>query len=810
MSNKMIHTDDGDLIASPDFESAPSRGEDYFRFLIECSSDIFLVLAPGGIIVFAGGGGLKDFGYAPDEVLGQTAGSFIHPEDAAAQGQMAQRAAAEKGLMVRSEARIKHCDGGWIPCEIMTRAGIDAEGQPILIVTMRNIAERIEAARKLQESAATLRKVFNASLDVISINRFSDGGYIDTNNSFAESGYKPTEAIGKTSNRLGLWANRDQFKDYLRRLHERGSVRNMEVDFRLKDGSVVPNLVSATTAELNGEKCVITFSRDIGKIKKTENELRAAREAALAASRAKSEFLSSMSHEIRTPMNAILGMTDLVLETQLSVEQRRYLDVVVNNGNALLELINSILDLAKIEAGRLSLEAVSVDVVELTEKVADTLAIRAHEKHLELAVRFEDSLAPALVGDPLRLRQVLVNLIGNAIKFTEQGEVVVMVKRNPAGRGPGSLLFEVSDTGIGVSADKVASIFSEFTQADSSTSRKYGGSGLGLAIVNRLVRLMGGEVWVLSEPGRGSTFCFTVELGIADSSPISEVTVATECDLEGTRVLIVDDNATNRIILREMLEPKGAIVSEASTANEGLRALEHARGSGVPFELLLLDCIMPGVNGFEMAKLVREELRIQDLAIMMLSSNELSARISQMNDLGLSHYIVKPIKRHELYSAIAAALAKTDSAGPATQPRVDGVASAAHHEPAIVVERSLRILLADDSPDNRMLVSAFLKPTPYQLELAVDGLEAVEKFKAGKFDLVLMDIQMPVLDGYDAVRQIREWESAQRISQTPILALTASALDEAVERARSVGCNAHVSKPIKKSTLLSAIAKAVQ
>ncbi len=806
----MIHTDNGELVVSPDFESAPSRGEDYFRVLIECSSDIFLVLAPGGLIVFAGGGGLKDFGYDPDEVLGQTAGTFIHPDDAAAQGQMAERAIAERGLMVRSEARLKRRDGGWIPCEIMTRAGIDAEGRPILIVTMRNIAERIDAARKLEENAATLRKIFDASLDVISINRFSDGSLIDASSSFTETGFARTEALGKSSNRLNLWANRDQFKDYLRRLHERGIVRNMEVDFRLKDGSVIPNLVSATIADLNGEKCVITFSRDIGKIKKTENELRAAREAALAASRAKSEFLSSMSHEIRTPMNAILGMTDLVLETQLTTEQRRYLDVVANNGNALLELINSILDLAKIEAGRLSLEAVAVDVIELTEKVADTLAIRAHEKHLELAVRVEDGIPSTLMGDPVRLRQVLINLIGNAIKFTECGQVVVAVKRNPAGAGPGSLLFEVSDSGIGISADKVESIFSEFTQADSSTSRKYGGSGLGLAIVKRLVGLMGGEVWVTSAPDNGSTFSFTAELGIADSLPEVKAAVAGECELRGIRALIVDDNAINRTILREMLEPKGAIVTEASSASAGLNALAQAKKSGVPFQILLLDCIMPGINGFEMAKRVRQELRLDDLVIMMLSSNELSARISQMKEFGLSHYIVKPIKRRELYSAITEALADpaTDRANGASG--TDRVQRGKLGPGAPVIDRSLQILLADDSPDNRMLIDAFLKQTPYRLELAVDGVEAVEKFKAGKFDLVLMDIQMPVLDGYGAVRQIREWENAQRISQTPIVALTASALDEAVQRARAAGCNAHVSKPIKKTTLLRTIASAVQ
>jgi two-component system sensor histidine kinase/response regulator len=371
---------------------------------------------------------------------------------------------------------------------------------------MRNISERIEAAHKLRESAATLRRIFDASLDVISVIRFSDGSYVDISSSFADTGFERGEALGKLSNRLGLWANKEQFKEFLRRLKKNGVVRNMEVEFRRKDGFVNSNLISATIAELNGEQCVVTFSRDISKIKKTEHELRAAREAAEAASHAKSEFLSSMSHEIRTPMNAILGMTDLVLETQLTAEQRRYLDVVVNNGNVLLDLINSILDLAKIEAGRLNLEAVGLNILELTEKVADTLALRAHEKQIELAVRIEEGVPSALLGDPLRLRQVLINLIGNAIKFTEQGEIVVRIGRDPGGAGPGSLLFEVSDTGIGISAEKMAGIFSEFTQADSSTSRRYGGSGLGLAIVKRLVGLMGGRFGSRAIPATEAAF----------------------------------------------------------------------------------------------------------------------------------------------------------------------------------------------------------------------------------------------------------------------------------------------------------------
>ena len=786
--------------------NARKRGEDYFNLLVEFSSDVLLVIGEGALIVFAGGAGLRELGYEPTEVIGKLAAEFIHPDDVAEQSQLARRAVTEPGVSVRSEARIRHHDGSWISCEIISRLTRVPNSKTVLITTMRNITERLEATRKAQKSAETLRQVFEASHDVISVNRYSDGNYIDTSTAFGVSGFNTKDVIGKTSNDIGIWANRAQFKDFVTQLNQRGRVSNLEVDFKLKDGTIEPNLISATIAELNGEKCVVSFARNISKIKKTEIELRAAREDALAASRAKSEFLSSMSHEIRTPMNAILGMTDLVLETELTTEQRRYLDVVVNNGNALLELINSILDLAKIEAGRVNLEAVDFDVVELTERVADTLALRAHEKDIELAVRFEAGLDTALVGDPLRLRQVLINLIGNAIKFTERGEVVVSVKRNREGAGKGSLLFAVSDTGVGIPTESLPTIFSEFTQADSSTTRKYGGTGLGLAIVTRLVALMGGKVWVESEPGKGSIFYFTVELGLANSA-LGPAMVAAQPSLMDMRALVVDDNPTNRIIVKEMLEAKGAVVSEASSAIEGLRAIEGALASEHPIQLLLLDCVMPGLNGFEMAKLVREKLCLADLVIMMLSSNELSARLSHMKDLGLNHYIVKPVKRRELYAAIAEALTKAGVFGDTAQVAVRE--PAAKMEAGPVIDRPLRILLADDSADNRLLINAYLKRTRYQIESVGDGQLAVDKFKIAKFDLVLMDIQMPVLDGYAAIQMIREWEAEQSASPTPIIALTASALDEAVRRAKAVGCDAHVSKPINKSTLLHTIANAV-
>jgi two-component system sensor histidine kinase/response regulator len=789
--------------------SLTQRIEDYFSLLVEFSSDVLLVIGEGALIVFAGGAGLRELGYESAEVIGKPAAQFIHPDDVAEQSQLARRAVAEPGVAIRSEARIRHHDGSWIACEIISCTTRGPEGKTVLITTMRNISERLEAAGKIRESEATLRRIFDASPDVISINRFSDGSYVDTSTSFVESGFDRKEVVGKSSGKIGIWADRQQFKDYMRRLSERGIVRNLEVDFKLKDGALSPCLISSTIAELNGEKCVISFSRDISKIKRTENELRAAREEALAASQAKSEFLSSMSHEIRTPMNAILGMTDLVLDTELTTEQRRYLDVVVNNGNALLELINSILDLAKIEAGRLSLEAVDFDVVELTERVADTLAVRAHEKDIELAVRFEAGLETALVGDPLRLRQVLVNLIGNAIKFTERGEVVVSVKRNREGAGKGSILFAVSDTGVGIAAAALPTIFSEFTQADSSTSRKYGGSGLGLAIVKRLVSLMGGAVWLESEPGKGSTFYFTVELGLANPA-LRPAIAAPQAQLMDMRALVVDDNPTNRIIVKEMLEARGAVVGEASSAMEGLRAIEEAMTSEHPIQLLLLDCVMPGLDGFEMAKLVREKLGLSDLVIMMLSSNELSARLSHMKDLGLNHYIVKPVKRRELYAAIAEAMT---TAGMLSN--ISSAAQGAKKVPAAkieagpMVDRPLRILLADDSADNRLLINAYLKRTRYQVESVGDGKSAVEKFKCAKFDLVLLDIQMPVLDGYAAIQMMRTWEAEKGMTATPIIALTASALDQTVQHAKAVGFDAHVSKPISKSTLLQTIVNAV-
>ena len=397
--------------------------------------------------------------------------------------------------------------GGEIPV-LMSSVVVELGGAQRVVTIARDITGRKAQELKLQSSEAMLREIFDSSVDNIALTSLTNGAIIDVNKEMVRSlGIAKADLIGKRFDQLNVWQSRERLDLFIKTLLEHREVRNFEATFCGVSGIVFPALVSAVAIELGGNWCSLSITRDI-------TDLEAARQKALAASTAKTEFLSSMSHEIRTPMNAILGMADLMGESDLDAEQRRYLDTIISNGNALLELINGILDLARVESGRLDLEAVAFDVVELTEKVADTLAVRAHEKGIELAVRFSAMLPPMLVGDALRLRQVLVNLIGNAIKFTRRGEIVIDVALNPLGSNPGSLLFSVRDTGIGMPSGVLRSIFSAFTQADSSMTRKFGGSGLGLTIVERLVALMGGKVWVESELGVGSIFCFTAELGL--------------------------------------------------------------------------------------------------------------------------------------------------------------------------------------------------------------------------------------------------------------------------------------------------------
>ena len=809
-------------------EEALSEERKVLRALIDNVPDFMYVKDAQSRFLVANSALARSIGFKnPQELLGKTDFDFFPEELAQAYYDDEQNVIRSGQTLVNHEEACIDAQGNtiWL---LMTKVPLyDKDGQAAGIAGIgRDITERrrMESERQKAKEAleertkqlqseveervlaqATLsaeRQILRALIDNVPDYMYvkdTDCRFLLANLAVAtQMGAKnPEELIGKTD-----------FDFYPRELattffeDEQRVIRSGKAEINREESGLDPkgnfSQVLTTQVPLRDTSGKVTglvgVGHDITHLKKIQAEMQGAREAAEKASRAKSEFLANMSHEIRTPLNGIMGMTDLALETELNREQRECLETVKVSADSLLTVINDILDFSKIEAGKIDLEFVDFEVRDSLESALKTLAVRADEKGLELLCEVAPEVPEVARGDITRLRQVLLNLVGNAIKFTNDGEIAVKVRQGARDGQELILHFTVSDTGIGIPKDKLEMIFDPFSQADSSTTRKYGGTGLGLTISARLVRMMGGQIWVESEEGRGSQFHFTVHLQVADSKEVKIGSPAPPEVLRGVRVLVVDDNRTNLRILEGMMKRWEMIPLCVESGEQALAELASAKDEGRAFGLIVTDMHMPKMDGFEFVEHIREKPELSTATIMMLTSAGHRGDAERCQKLGVSAYLLKPIRQSELREAIARVLGAREQQGMIPLVTRFSLGDARDRS------ETLRILVAEDNLVNQRLIVRLLEKRGHCVVIAGNGKETLAALEKDSFDLILMDVQMPEMDGFEATAAIRRKEKSSGLHQF-IVALTAHAMKGDHERCLAAGMDGYLSKPIRPQEL---------
>ncbi len=774
-----------------------NRAEARLQLILKSTDQGIQGIDEKGRFTYSNKAALQILGYTAEELMGKDSHSLIHhshldgsPYDP---NQCPLYTASLRGLPCRVDSEVLWRSDGTPFYAELSSYPVYENGIPRgAVVTFSDISER----RKNEEELLKLsRAVEQSPASIIMTNIRGEIEFV--NPRFTElTGYSLEEVVGRHPGFLESGKLDANVYKELQATIVAGNTWHGELISKRKDGTLFWELASVSPVRNAAGEVVhyLSVSEDITHNKKLLEELHVAKERAEAATRAKSTFLSSMSHEIRTPMNGVIGMTSLLFDTELTQEQHDCADTIRRSGENLLDLINDILDFSKIEAGKLELELLELDLCTMMEDTAELLALRAAEKGVELVCTIDPAIPPTLKGDSGRIRQIITNLVGNAIKFTRAGEIIISASLKADSPDSATVLFEVTDSGIGIPADRLEAVFAPFTQAEGSTTRKFGGTGLGLSICKQLTELMGGTIGVTSEYGVGSTFSFTVCLekmvGTPDSGPVA---AGTADDIKGARILIVDDNATSRTLLKTLLERwecSAVTVADAENAREVLR---QAASTGTPFHIALIDMKMPGMDGFELGRHIKADSSLASLKMIMMSAYGQARDKTMIEQFGFDGYLSKPIRQSKLHDCIA------HLRGTLSKPVK--IASQLTELPESHHRKTFRLLLAEDNIINQKVAQKTLHNLGYNVDVVANGLEAVRSLEVFNYDLVLMDCQMPEMDGFEATAVVRDAGSRVLNHQVPIIAMTANAMAEDRENCLRAGMDDYVSKPVKKEVV---------